>query len=136
MSEDNTAPPGLSTEYAPTWVSSIVSVAIIAIVIVIGFEAYTIYHRDYLSAQANSWARTFIRSSPVVEQQLGRVQTVKQISEEHLSGKSPGWYLDYDVTGRDGMGVVDMRLNPSQYDSWSVPSAELNEGHRKPVNLR
>lgn len=137
MSQDNTAPARLTTEdQGPTWLTTIVGAAIIVLGIVIAFAVYTIHHHDYLSAQADSWARTFIRSSPVVEQQLGRVQTDRQINEQHLSGKSPGWFLDYDVSGRHGMGVVEMRLNPSQYDGWRVPLAQLDEGHRKPVNLR
>jgi hypothetical protein len=136
MSQDDSATPGLTTEHERIWVTTVVSTAIIAIVIAIGFTVYTIHHRDDLSAYANSWAKTFIRSSPVIEQQLGHVQTIKRISEEDLSGKSPGWYVDYDVTGRHGMGVVEMRLTSTEYEGWNVPLAELNEGHRKPVNLR
>jgi hypothetical protein len=99
MSQNDSAP-GLTTEHENGWVTSIVSVAIIAIAIAIGFTVYTIHHRDDLSAYANSWAKTFIRSSPVVEQQLGHVQTIRRISEKDRSGKLPGWYVDYDVTGR------------------------------------
>jgi hypothetical protein len=136
MSQDDSATPGPTTEHEHAWITSIGSAAIIAIVIVIGFTVYTIHHRDDLSAYANSWAETFIRSSPVVEQQLGHVRTIKRISEEDLSGKSPSWYVDYDVTGRHGMGVVEMRLTPIEYQGWNVPLAELDEGHRKPINLR
>jgi hypothetical protein len=136
MGQENNAPAGFTPEYATSWVTSFVSGAIIAIVIAIGFAIYTIHDRDDLSAQANNWAKTFIRSSPVVEQQLGRVQTIKRISEEDLSGRSPGWYVDYDVTGRHGMGMVEMRLTPIEYEGWNVPLAELDEGHRKPINLR
>jgi hypothetical protein len=136
MSQDDSATAGLTTEHENVWFTSIASVAIIAIAIAIGYTVYTIHHRDDLSAYANSWAETFVRSSPVVEQQLGHVQTIKRISEEDLSGKSPGWYVDYDVTGRHRMEVGEMRLTATEYEGWNVPLAELDESHRKPVNLR
>jgi hypothetical protein len=137
VNQENAAPSRPTTEYrGATVLSTIVAAAIIASGMVIALVVYRIHQRDYLAAQADSSARTFIRSSPVVEQQLGRVQTVKQISEEHLSGKAPGWYLDYRVTGRRGKGMVEMRMNPSQYDYWNFPLAELDEGRRKPIDLR
>jgi hypothetical protein len=116
--------------------TTIVAAGVIAFGIVAAIALYTIHHRDYLAEQADSWARTFIRSSPVVEEQLGRVKNVKQVSEDHVAGKAPGWYLDYDVTGRRGMGVVDMRMTPYQYDDWRIPFAELDESQHKPINLR
>jgi hypothetical protein len=136
MSQDDSATRELTTKHERIWVTRVAGATIIAIIIIVGFTVYTIHHRDELSAYANSWAKTFIRSSPVVEQQLGHVQTIKRISEQDLSGKSPGWYVEYDVTGRHGMGVVEMRLTPIEYEGWNVPVAELDEGHRKPINLR
>jgi hypothetical protein len=137
VSEDNAAPTTDTTQYQePGLVTTILAAVVIGVAIVAALAAYKIHNHDLIAAQAASWARTFIRSSPVVERQLGSVQHIKRIKEEHVSGKAPGWYLDYDVTGRHGMGVVEMRMTRIQYDDWNFPSAELNEGHRKPVNLR
>ncbi len=106
------------------------------------FAIYSIHHRDYLSSQANSFARTFIRSSPVVQEQLGKVQQVVESKEQHETGKDAGWYLVYKVTGRRAEGVVDLRLTPNAELSgfnvpvqWNVPMAALDVKN-KTVNLR
>jgi hypothetical protein len=138
VSSDNTAASGVTSELRPqtTGLTTLISIGVIALGIAIAFVVYSIHHRDLLSAQANSWARTFISSSPVVEEHLGHVQTVKEVTEKLPSGKATAWNLDYDVTGRSGTGVVEMRMKPGQYDQWSVQLAELDEGQRKPINLR
>jgi hypothetical protein len=97
---------------------------------------YTTLHRDRVSDEAASWAKTFIQSSPVVEQQLGRVQTVKEVKEQHQAGKTPGWYIDYDVAGRHGAGEVEMRLTPDVSGDFNVPQAELVKDHARPIDLR
>jgi hypothetical protein len=109
--------------------------AIVALV-AIAFVTYTVHHKDDLATQANTFASTFITSSPVVEQQLGAVQQVRVIKEQHQTGKAPGWYLAYDVSGRRMNGVVDMRLTPNpDFDLWNVHLAKLDIGH-KTINLR
>lgn len=115
-----------------------------AIVVALGviiFVIYTIHHKDYLTAQANSFARTFISSSPVIEGQLGEVQRVEKLKEQHQTGNASGWYLDYDVTGQHADGVVDMRLQQNAKAAgwnvpvqWNVPSANLEVNH-KSLNL-
>jgi hypothetical protein len=112
---------------SPRFLLAVAALVGIALVIFIGFH---MYHRDQSGDQANSFARTFIRNSPVVQEQLGKVERVKQIEDQHQSGKHPGWYLDYDVTGRRGSGVVDFRLTPNpDYGVWNVPVAKLDRGH-------
>ena len=117
-------------------ITTIIGAAIIVLGVVIVVVVYNIHHHDFLAAQADNWARLFVRSSPVVEEQLGQVQAVKRVSEEHVDGKAPGWYLDYHVRGQDKAGTVEMRLRPNEYQGWRVPLAELVEGHHPPVNLR
>jgi hypothetical protein len=137
MSENNAAPARHIAEFEePSLITTLLAAAIIAIGIVAALAVYKIHRQDDLAARAADWAKTFIRSSPVVEQQLGAVQHIKRVNEEHVSGKKPGWYLAYDVTGRRGMGVVEMRMTRIQYDDWRIPFAKLDEGQRKPVNLR
>ena len=75
--------------------------AIVALAVVV-FLVYTARHHDEVAMQAAGFAKTFIQSSPVVEKQLGEVRTVKEVEEKQRSGKLAGWYLDYDVTGREG----------------------------------
>lgn len=137
MGDDNAVPEKYANDPRDSSrLTNIIGIAIIVCAGVIAFFAYTIHRRDYFSARADSWAKVFIRSSPVVEQQLGHVSHIKRINESHLSGKSPGWYLDYDVSGRRGQGTVLIRMNTNQYDDWDVPSAELEKDHRQPINLR
>jgi hypothetical protein len=137
MSENNPAPETPAAEARDSSsLTNLIGIAIIVCGAVIVFFVYTIHRRDCLSAQADSWARGFIRSSPVVERQLGHVQNIKRINESLLSGNLPGWYLDYDVSGRRGQGTVAMQMNTTRYGDWDVPSAELEETHRKPINLR
>jgi hypothetical protein len=116
--------------------TNLIGIVIIICAAAIAFVVYTTHRHDYLSAQADSWGKVFIQSSPVVEEQLGRVRVIKLINEEYLSGKTRGWYLDYDVSGRRGQGTIAMRMNSSQYDDWNIPSAELEKDHHKPINLR
>ncbi len=116
----------------------------LAILVVAGvvFLLFSIHHKDYLATQAKSFARTFIKSSPVVQDHLGTVQNVVETKEQHESGKASGWYLDYKVTGRRAQGVVDMHLRQSSHIGgwnvpvqWNVSSANLNVKD-KTVNLR
>ncbi|HUN58546.1 MAG TPA: hypothetical protein VMU41_10565 [Candidatus Binataceae bacterium] len=102
----------------------------LAVIVSIAFIGSHFYHRDQREIQANSFGRAFIHDSPVVEEQLGTVERVKKIEEQHQSGNRPGWYLDYDVTGRRASGVVDLRLTPSpNYGVWNVPLAQLDRNH-------
>jgi len=90
---------------------------------------YRVYQRNDTAAEANIFASTFIRGSPVVQARLGNVENIKEIKELLLTGQRPGWYLGYDVTGRRANGVVDMRITPNpNYGSWNVPVAQLNAG--------
>lgn len=106
------------------------------------FAVAMVHHRDYLATRANIFARTFINSSPVVEQHLGTVRQVVKVEERHQTGKAAGWYLDYDVHGSQAQGVVDLRLIQSRNSlswempvQWNVPLAILETGNRS-VNLR
>jgi hypothetical protein len=131
--EDTQSPMSVNIDRRSTLVGGLVLVALI----VIAFVGYTIHRRDTLAAQARAFGRIFIENSPVVETQLGEVRTLKAVQEQHRTGRARGWYLDYDVTGQQKTGVVDMRLTPNpNYGQWNVPLAELRIDHHKPVNLR
>jgi hypothetical protein len=116
-------------------------VSIIAMAGVV-FLLFSIHHKDYLATQAKVFSRTFITSSPIVQAHLGTVQNMVETKEQHESGKAPGWYLDYKVTGRHAKGVVDLRLTQSAQVSgwnepvqWNVSAANLNVKD-KTVDLR
>lgn len=112
------------------------TMAIIAVTAVI-FVGYKIRHKDERAAQAANFAKIFIQSSPVVERHLGEVRAVKEVEEQHRTGKAVGWFLDYDVTGQQRTGTVEMLLTPNpNYGQWNVPMAKLQMDHIKPVNLR
>lgn len=112
-----------------------ISLAIIVIGAIVIFEIYRVRRHDLLASQAIDLGETFIHSSPLVEEALGSVQTVKETREEHRSNPAPGWYVDFDVSGKRRSGVVEMRLQNAN-GQWHVPSAELKMGPRGPMNLR
>lgn len=113
----------------------VISLAVIVIGAIVIFEIFRVRRHDLLASQAIDLGETFIYSSPLVEEDLGSVQTVKKTREEHRLNPAPGWYLDFDVSGKRRSGVVEMRLQNAN-GQWHVPSAELKTGHRGPVNLR
>jgi hypothetical protein len=118
------------------WSFLIGGMAIVAVTAII-FVGYNIRHRDERAAQAADFAKIFIQSSPVVERQLGEVRAVKEVEEQHHTGKAVGWFLNYDVTGERRTGTVEMLLTPNpNYGQWNVPMAKLEMDHIKPVNLR
>jgi hypothetical protein len=62
------------------------------LIVVVGavfFVAYTMLRCDRLSDDAAVWASTFIESSPIIKQQLGRVHAVKQITERRQAVSHP-----------------------------------------------
>jgi len=131
--ENTQSPMSVNIDRRSTLVGGLVLVALI----VIAFVGYTIHRSDTPAAQAKSFGKIFVQSSPVVEEQLGEVRSVKEVEEQHSTGKARGWHLDYDVTGQQKSGVVDIRLTPNpNYGQWNVPLAELRIDHHKPVNLR
>jgi hypothetical protein len=103
--------------------------------VIVIFQVYRILRHDLLSAQAIDLGKTFIHSSPVVEEDLGTVKAVKETKEVHRTGPAPGWYVDFDVLGKRRSGVVDMRLRKANGE-WYVPSAKLKIGHTEVVSLR
>jgi Cytochrome oxidase complex assembly protein 1 len=118
------------------WMTLISAGIIVALGIII-FAVYKIDHREQSADQAASFAAVFIKSSPVVEQQLGEVRGMKEVKERHATGAARGWYLDYRVTGQDKTGTIEMRLTPnSNYGQWNVATADLQVGQQKPVTLR
>jgi len=115
---------------------NVIAVLLIVAAAIAAAALYNMRQRAHLSSTAKTWASEFIRSSPVVEQQLGRVEALKEVEEQERGGKTPGWYLDYDVSGRHRDGVVTMRLTPNLNGGWNVPLAEVETDHAKPINLR
>jgi len=100
------------------------------------FGIFAVQRRERVASQADTFARTLIQNSPVVQEQLGKVEQVEKLNEHHETGIASGWYLDYDVIGRHARGVVDMRLTPGRsVDNWNVVVADLGSG-QKSVNLR
>jgi hypothetical protein len=77
-------------------VAAVVMIGIVAAV----YAGYRVHLKDDATNQAQAFASSFIRSSPVVQAHLGTVENVKEIKEERRLGSQPGLYLDYEVTGR------------------------------------
>jgi hypothetical protein len=117
------------------WFRAVVCLVVLVIGVIVIFQIYRIRRHDLLSAQAIDLGKTFIHSSPVVEEDLGTVKAVKETGEEHRTGPAPGWYVDFDVLGKRKSGVVEMRLRKAN-DEWYVPSAKLKIGHTEVVSLR
>jgi hypothetical protein len=113
----------------------VISLAVIVIGAIVIFEIYRVQWHDLLSSQAVDLGETFIHSSPVVEEDLGSVQTVKETREEHRSKPAAGWHLDFDVSGKRRSGVIEIRLR-NVNGQWEVPAADLKIGQSRPVNLR
>lgn len=108
------------------------SVGIVVAVVIIAFVVYKIKTRDTSESQALKVATTFVRSSPVVEENLGTVSALKESNEQHVDGQ--GWTVDFNVTGMKSHGTVALTLH-KQNGAWTFSSAELERGHGKPTNL-
>ncbi len=117
------------------WLKAAVCLVAIVIGVIVAFQISRIRRHDLLNAQAIDFGKTFIHSSPLVEEDLGTVTTVKETTEEHRTRQAPGWYIDFDVSGKRRSGVVEMRLRNANGE-WHVPSAELKIGHAEAVSLR
>jgi hypothetical protein len=117
------------------WSTPAIGLAVIVIAAAVIFEIYRVRRHDLLGSEAMSVGETFIYSSPVVEEKLGSVQMVRKTMEERRLNPAPGWYIDFEVSGRRRSGVVEMQLR-NENGQWQVPSAELKFGPNGPVNLR
>jgi hypothetical protein len=117
------------------WPRVLISLIVIIIGAIVAFQIYRIRRHDLLGAEAVALGETFIQSSPVVEEDLGTAKAVKETNEEHRLGSAPGWYVNFDVSGKHRSGVVEIRLRATN-GQWLVPSAELKMGPRRVVNLR
>jgi len=111
------------------------SVLIIVILCVAAYLAYHFTMRDESADQANALAQTFIRSSPVIQTDLGKVTAMKEISENHVTGAKPFWAVDYDVASGQKSGEAEFKMTKAE-GLWSVPSAQLKMDHQPMINLR
>lgn len=113
----------------------LLSVGIIIVLGVIAYFAYSLMMHDESASQAKEIAQTFIRSSPVLQIDLGKVTAIRELNEKHEGGTKPVWLIDYDVTGQKTSGKVEMKLRRVE-GLWNMPLAELHVDHHPPVNLR
>jgi cytochrome oxidase complex assembly protein 1 len=111
------------------------SIAVIVLCAAIIFTFFAIRRKDRLASQAVNLGTTFIESSPVVEENLGTVQSVKEVREGRPSDRPQVWNVAFDVSGTQRSGEVQMRLQNAD-GQWNVLSAKLEEGRNRPVNLR
>ncbi len=117
------------------WFRAVICLVALVIAVIVIYEVYRFHRHDVLSSQAINLGKTFIHSSPVVEENLGTVKAVKETSENHRTSPVPGWYVDFDVSGKRASGVVEMRMRRTN-DQWHVPSAQLQMGHSEVISLR
>jgi hypothetical protein len=117
------------------WFRAVVCLVALVIGVIVIYEVYRFHRHDVLSAQAINLGKTFIHSSPVVEENLGTIKAIKETSEKQRTSPVPGWYVAFDVSGKHGSGVVEMRMRKTN-DQWHVPSAQLQMGHSEVISLR
>lgn len=123
-------------EKISNWIRILIAASAALGLLALIYVGYRIHHKDMLASQADSFARTFIQDSPIIQRELGHVNKVKEIGEQHKTAERPGWYLDYAVDGSRSNGRVDMRLTPSEnYASWNIDLANLQLAH-KSLSLR
>ncbi|HTT77824.1 MAG TPA: hypothetical protein VMF50_17805 [Candidatus Binataceae bacterium] len=119
-------------EVSRSWHQPIIGAAVILALFAILFVGYRVAHGVDRGDEANSFARTFIQSSPVVLEQVGKVEQIKQAEKMHQQGQHSGWDLHYDVVGSRGKAAVDMLLTPNpNYGIWNVPKAKIIQGHEE-----
>jgi hypothetical protein len=70
------------------WFRAVVCLVALVIGVIVIYEVYRFHRHDELSAQAINLGKTFIHSSPVVEENLGTVKAVKETSEKHRTARS------------------------------------------------
>lgn len=113
------------------------SIGIVIIIGVVVFVVYTITTRDRMASQALKITQTFVRSSPVVESDLGHVISLKKIGEQSVGDGWIGtrnWMVDFDVTGKKASGTVQI-LVKKQNGQWGFARADLRQGQSKPTSL-
>jgi cytochrome oxidase complex assembly protein 1 len=108
------------------------SIGIAIVVAAVIFAVYTIRTRDQMASQALNLGKTFIHSSPVVEEDLGPVASMKKRAEKRIAGK--GWIVDFDVTGTKARGSVEL-LMQKKAGEWTFSQADLKTGRGKTSNL-
>lgn len=123
--------PQVAQDRSQLWLS----VLIVAVLCVAAYLAYHFAMRDESADQANALAQTFIRSSPVLQTDLGKVTAMKEVSENHVAGAKPFWAVDYDVTSGARSGEAEFKMTKAN-GLWSVPSAELKIDHKPMINMR
>lgn len=111
------------------------SIGIVIIVVAVAFGVYTVRSRDRMASQALHLTSVFIKSSPVVEKDLGSVISIKESSEKRVDGRR--WMVDYTVTGKKARGTVDFVLKKTDgnWGSWKYLEANLKTGEGKTSNL-
>ncbi|MGH7916834.1 MAG: hypothetical protein ACREQE_05150 [Candidatus Binataceae bacterium] len=114
------------------------NIIVLCVVILIGIVCYfgvTWDHAFNTSDEASTFAQAVIHNSPVVEQHIGWVTSIKQTAERYTSGSKPQVLLDFDVTGRKGNGKVSLTLERINNNIWSMPEANMTVGTEK-IGLR
>ena len=87
-----------------------------------------------MAKQAETVSSSFVKSSPLVEKNLGSVVVMKEISAGRVHGSANEWKVEYSVIGKKARGSVYVSVQKTK-GNWNVPSAQLVETGGKSVNL-
>jgi hypothetical protein len=125
-----------SADTAETGTTIRALIAIVSIIVVCAIAAVAYYYLRgvNMAKQAETVSSSFVKSSPVVETNLGAIVKMKEISAGRVQGSANKWRVEYRVTGQKAQGSVDILVQNAK-GNWNVPSAQLHETGGKPVNL-
>jgi Cytochrome oxidase complex assembly protein 1 len=123
-----------NTSVASTVVRGVMAVFAILVVIAIAAAAYYYLRGVNMAKQAETVSSSFVKSSPVVERDLGTIVRMREIAAGRVHGSANQWIVEYRVTGQRGTGSVQVVVENAK-GNWNVPGASLMEPGRKPINL-
>ncbi|MGH8012238.1 MAG: hypothetical protein ACREQ4_07060 [Candidatus Binataceae bacterium] len=107
---------------------NLIVLCVVIVIVVLAYFGAKWDNAFNTSDKATIFAQEVIRNSPVVDQQIGWVTSVKQTSERYTSEREPKVLLDFDVTGRNGQGTVSIVLQRVNNNIWSMPQANMKVG--------
>jgi Cytochrome oxidase complex assembly protein 1 len=123
-----------NTSAASNVIRGLMAVFAILFVLAIAAAAYYYLHWVNMAKQAETVSSSFVKSSPVVERDLGTIVRMKEISAGRAHGRANQWIVEYHVSGQKGTGSVQVVVQNAE-GNWNVPGASLMEAGRKPINL-
>jgi Cytochrome oxidase complex assembly protein 1 len=123
-----------NTSATSTVVRGVMTVFAILLVLAIAAAAYYYLRGVNMAKQAETVSSSFVKSSPLVERDLGAIVSMKEIAAGRVHGSTNQWIVEYHIAGQKGTGSVQVVVQKAR-GNWNVPDASLMEAGRKPINL-